>query len=119
MRKNQNLIRGKLGEEIACRYLMSLGYEILLRNYHKSYAEIDIVAGIDDLIVIVEVKTRRFNPDILAREAVNLQKQNKIIKLTKEIVSEYHLYDYDIRFDIIECYWDTRQIVHIENAFEV
>lgn len=119
MKKNQNLIRGKLGEEIACRYLMSLGYEILLRNYHKSYSEIDIVAAIDNIIVVVEVKTRRFDPDIPAREAVNLQKQNKIIKLTKEIVSEYRLYNYNIRFDIIECYWDTRQIIHIENAFEV
>ena len=119
MKKNQNLIRGKLGEEIACRYLMSLGYEILLRNYHKSYAEIDIIAAIDNLLVIVEVKTRRYNPDILAREAVNTQKQNKIIKLTKEIVAEYQLYDYNIRFDIIECYWDTRQIVHLKNAFEV
>ncbi len=98
---------------------MSLGYEILLRNYHKSYAEIDIVAAIDNIIVVVEVKTRRFDPDIPAREAVNLQKQNKIIKLTKEIVSEYRLYNYNIRFDIIECYWDTRQIIHIENAFEV
>jgi len=35
---------GDTGEEVACRYLESKGYEIVERNYLRPWGEIDIVA---------------------------------------------------------------------------
>lgn len=119
MTKKQNLIVGKLGEEIACKYLINKGYKILKRNYSTNFAELDIIAYYKSTIVIVEVKTRKFNENILARQAVDFRKRNKIILLTKYFIDEYELYDYNVRFDIIECYYDSQTINHIENAFEV
>lgn len=49
---------GKLGEEIAIRYLCKKGYTINSRNYYGNHGEIDIIASKNNEIVFVEVKTR-------------------------------------------------------------
>ncbi len=49
---------GKLGEDLACRYLISKGYKIIDRNYRKLWGELDVVAkSPDGILVFVEVKT--------------------------------------------------------------
>lgn len=49
---------GKLGENLACKYLVSKGYKIIDRNYHKPWGELDIVVkSPDETIIFVEVKT--------------------------------------------------------------
>ena len=49
---------GRLGEEIAARYLESRGLEVLCRNWRCPSGEADIVARDDEEDVLVEVKTR-------------------------------------------------------------
>ena len=52
---------GKEGEELAAEYLVKQGYTIEARNWRYGHEEIDIIARKDDLLLIVEVKTRRSN----------------------------------------------------------
>ncbi len=111
-------IIAKLGEEIACRYLETKGYKILERNYRYRYFEADIIASINDILVVVEVKTRKDYKYLYANEAVNYKKQYNLILLTENYVNQNCLYNHNIRFDVIECYWDTKEICHIINAFE-
>ena len=59
--KNQS---GKAGEDHVARWLESQGYEILARNFHSRYGEIDIVAQRPPYIAFVEVKAR--GGDVLA-----------------------------------------------------
>ena len=40
---SQHIRIGRIGEDIACRYLRSKGYEIIERNFRKKWGEIDIV----------------------------------------------------------------------------
>lgn len=49
---------GELGEDVACRWLRSRGYDILCRNYRTRRGELDIVARKGNVIAFVEVKTR-------------------------------------------------------------
>src|SRR5574344_362814 len=50
---------GKIGEQIAQKFLIKNGYEIIETNKHFSkFCEIDIIAKEKDTIVFVEVKTR-------------------------------------------------------------
>ena len=48
---------GKIGEDIACMFLVKQGYTILDRNFLKKYGEIDIVAMKDNVHCFIEVKT--------------------------------------------------------------
>lgn len=49
---------GKIGENMACGYLVNNGYSIINTNYREKFGEIDIIAKAPDkTLVFVEVKT--------------------------------------------------------------
>ena len=55
---------GKIGEDIACKWLISKGFTIIEQNYWKKFGEIDIVArlpgrqaGVTGKIHLIEVKS--------------------------------------------------------------
>jgi putative endonuclease len=86
---------GKLGEEIACKYLMDKGFSILRRNYRENWGEIDIVAKKDHRLSFFEVKsvscvTERFNSDTqrndVFRPEDNVSK-GKMLKMSRIIGS--------------------------------
>jgi putative endonuclease len=51
--------KGKFFEDRAVRYLESIGYKVLHRNYRSKHGEIDIIDESENVIVFVEVKGRR------------------------------------------------------------
>ncbi len=48
---------GKLGEDLAKRFLMKHGYSILEENYTKKYGEIDLIAKKSGKVHFIEVKS--------------------------------------------------------------
>jgi|SRR3989344_2032763 len=48
---------GKLGEDIACKFLVKRKFKIVERNYRKPWGELDIVAEKNHTLHFVEVKT--------------------------------------------------------------
>jgi putative endonuclease len=71
---------GRLGEDIACRHLESLGHTILARNWRNGHLEIDIVSIDKDGIHFVEVKTRQRNIQAAPQDNVGYKKQARITK---------------------------------------
>lgn len=49
---------GRLGEDLAVRYLQRSGYEVLERNWRCARGEIDVVVRDASTLIFVEVKTR-------------------------------------------------------------
>ena len=49
---------GKLGEELAVDFLIEKGYDILETNWTFQKAEVDIIALKENILAVVEVKTR-------------------------------------------------------------
>lgn len=110
---------GYRGETAACACLKSKKYKIIKRNYRKKCGEIDIIAQKDDLLVFVEVKTRKSDEYGAPCEFVTRSKQEKIIKTAKYFLSENN-FNSNVSFDVIEVYHNGKKIVktlHIENAF--
>lgn len=48
---------GKIGEDIAAKYLITKGYTILDRNFWRKWGELDLVVEKDKRVTFVEVKT--------------------------------------------------------------
>jgi len=48
---------GRLGEDIAIRYLQRHGFDLIERNYRKPWGEIDIIAQKKSCIRFIEVKS--------------------------------------------------------------
>ncbi len=95
---------GKIGEQLACKYLEKLGYKIIQRNFYSRQGEIDIIAKQDKMIIFIEVKTRTNEQFGKPAEAVNRIKKKHIYQTAK-----YYLYNTkqekkNIRFDVIEVY---------------
>ncbi len=110
---------GKTGENLSCVWLWLHGYKILSRNYHSRFGEIDIIAQKGTKISFVEVKARGQNPLSTPASAVNLYKQQKIIKTANLYLMRVGNPDADYSFDVIEV---TRgrvlyKINLIKNAF--
>ena len=92
---------GPLGEAYTASFLQSEGYEILSRNYHSRYGEIDIVACKEDMILFVEVKTRTEDAMAEGRQAVDSKKRARIVKTALCYLDE-HPSDRQPRFDVAE-----------------
>ncbi len=74
----EHTIIGKEGEDIALNYLKKLGYFILHTNWRAHHLEIDIIAEKENIIHFVEVKARKKNSLLQAREALSYKKKNNL-----------------------------------------
>ena len=113
--KQENRVKGDIGENKAVRYLPDKGYEILETNYKNKLGEIDIIAKDDTRIVFVEVKARATAKYGYPREAVNEYKQRKIRMVAESYLKSKRLLNSYIRFDVIEIL--AGNITHLIAAF--
>jgi len=115
--------RGLIGERVASAYLESRGFEIIEHRYRFGRKEIDLIARKDDLVVFVEVKSRRnetFGPaalSITSRKRRNLIEAAWGYLLEKGLAAAQQQY----RFDVILLHppeADGRvRVEHITDAF--
>ncbi len=92
---------GKLGEDLAVRWLKKQGYNIIARNLKLSYQEIDIVARRGGILVFVEVKTRAENVCQRAEEAMDQRKTQNLKRAIALFLSQSRLNYQDLRLDLI------------------
>ena len=109
---------GKKGEELALQHLRLEGYEILETNWHSSHREVDIIARLDEFLVVVEVKTRTTSRFGEPESFVNKTKQKHLIRAANHYLLKHRL-DLEVRFDIISVVIDQEdaRLNHIPGAF--
>jgi len=109
---------GKLGEELAVDFLQQNGYDILETNWVFQKAEIDIIAQKENILAIVEVKTRSSIDFGLPQDFVKPKKIQLLVKAVNEYVISNDL-DVEVRFDIIAIHKEGKnyKIEHIDDAF--
>lgn len=109
---------GQKGEELAVDFLLKQGYKILSRNYSFQKAEVDIIAQNEDVLAIVEVKTRSTNVFGNPQDFLKPKQIQRIVKAVDHFVTSHQL-DVEVRFDIIAIVKNGNHfdIEHLENAY--
>ena len=109
---------GKLGEEMAVAFLEKAGYKILDTNWTFQKAEVDIIAQKDNILAIVEVKTRSSIDFGLPQDFVKPKKIQLLVKAVNEYVISNDL-EVEVRFDIIAIHKNVKkfELEHILDAF--
>ena len=91
---------GDFGEKMAADYLLANGFEILAKNWRYQHLEIDIIASKNNMLHIVEVKTRTSNEFGFPEQMIGKHK----MQLLKNAAAHYQ-YDHPswkwLQFDVI------------------
>jgi len=98
---------GKIGEDLARKYLEENGYKILEQNYKTKYAEIDLIASAPGgllfgkkTLVFVEVRTKIGENFGSPEDTINRQKLWKVLQNAKSY-SAFKKWDGPARIDAI------------------
>ena len=92
---------GSAGEDAALGMLLKNGFELVARNYHTRYGEIDLIVKNEKLLLFVEVKTRTKASWYKGYVAVTHKKKQRIIKTALLFLRENH-FGLAMRFDVID-----------------
>lgn len=116
--KSEHLKMGEWGEELAAAYLLEKGYVVLERDWRSGHRDIDIIARKNELIVFVEVKTRRNDEYVSPQLAVDKNKQRNLLLAINHYIKSRRINN-PFRFDVITVIGSfgciNPQIEHIEN----
>jgi len=110
-----HLLAGRKGERLACRHLLRQGFDILARRHRTRSGELDIVAFEGDVLVFIEVKTRRTRQFGEPWEFVDWRKQQILRRAAEEFIADYDLGQYAYRFDIVSVV--GKEVTLLRNAF--
>ena len=119
----RNNLTGAWGEAIAAEYLRKKNYRIIARGYRSRFGEIDLIVQNRQYLVFVEVKLRKTDRFAMAREYVDVRKQEKL-RTTASLYLSEHPRSLQPRFDVIEIYapegvlTGSPEIYHMEDAFQ-
>lgn len=106
--------KGKQAEDIAATYLKKQNINIITRNFHSRFGEIDLIGldmGLDmgrdmrlnkEILTFIEVRYRRDEQLLSAIETIDQSKCKKIIKTSEAFLNKYKKYQsYYCRFDVV------------------
>lgn len=123
---------GRLGEELAITHLHRLGFALLDRNARTRHGEIDAIAFNGEVLIFVEVKTRRISgsprkgggPEEQPLAGLRWRQRTRLRRLaTAWLHDETHVRPaaHTIRFDAIGVTVDAKDALvrldHVEGAW--
>jgi putative endonuclease len=118
-RRSRAADHGRLGEDMAHRYLRGRGCTIVARNYRprSGMGEIDLVAWHGDKLVFVEVKTRSSAEFGQPDRAVDTEKRQHLARAARDYARRAGVGWDRTRFDILAVVLWPRRIEWIRDAF--
>lgn len=118
---NQKRETGNQGETLAAQYLESNGYQIIERNWHCRFGELDIVAKSGENLLFCEVKTVHGISTENAFANMTESKLKKLVKAIHHYLAAHSLEDSLWRLDLVAIAMPTKGnpvIEHLEDALD-
>lgn len=93
---------GEAAEQAAARFIERQGLSIVARNFRRRAGELDIVARTRDVVIIIEVRTRRSATFGGAAASVDFRKRRRIIRTAMQLLQKRpDLGTLPVRFDVV------------------
>lgn len=114
---------GDLGEQRVAKEYKQRGYQVIDKNFFnrfgKQIGEIDLIALQGATVVFVEVKTRTSDKFGTPAEAVDRNKQEKILKACKYFQTQNPQFaQFNFRIDVAEVFADLDKSIKSVNIIE-
>ncbi len=100
MTPNATRSLGDLGERLAAQALEKAGLRLVARNWRCPLGEIDIVVSEGEVLVVVEVKTRRGREAGTPEQGVDEAKRRKLCALAQAYIDATG-WAGDVRIDVV------------------
>jgi len=111
---------GRNGEDLAHRYLQSLGYTIVARNFRTATgsAELDLIARDGETVVFVEVKSRASDEFGAPDRAIGEEKLRHMARAARDYCSRSRQDPSRSRFDVVAVVvGNPNPVTHYRNAY--
>ncbi|HEY2594493.1 MAG TPA: YraN family protein [Chloroflexota bacterium] len=112
---------GRRGERLAEHYLVAQGAELLERNFHVQYAEVDLILKHEGDLVAVEVKTRDVGDFEAPEEAIHATQLRRIVRGLTTYARDNDLLEMPFRIDVIlivtETNGDILRFEHLKSVY--
>jgi len=110
--------RGQQAESQACDYLRERGLKLLERNFRCKLGELDLIMQDGETLVFVEVKYRGRRDYGSGSEAVDRNKQAKLIRAAQVYLQQHpEFLDTPMRFDVVSIDGPQSRLEWLANAF--
>jgi len=97
---------GKSGETFAARLVIDSGLTMIARNYRCQKGEMDIIARDGDVLVFIEVRTRRSSYRGWGEESITPQKLRRLQAIASYYVLQEGYSSWpSLRFDVFAIRW--------------
>ena len=81
-------VLGAAGEQLARRHLEQRGYRFVAANWRRPYGELDLIMRDGDVVVFVEVKTRRGERLVTAEESLTAAQARRLLRGAQTFLAE-------------------------------
>lgn len=119
-RRRYSQDHGRIGEDMAHRFLRARGCTVVARNYRtlSGSGEIDLVAWDGRKLAFIEVKTRGSQEFGAPESAVDAQKRERVRQAARDYARRAEIPWPDTRFDIVSIVLDRpARIEWLRDAF--
>jgi putative endonuclease len=118
-RRSRATGHGRIGEDMAHRYLRGHGCTVVARNYRppSGHGEIDLVVWHKEKLVFVEVKTRAGAEFGEPDRAVDPEKRQNLTHAARDYARRTGVEWPRVRFDIVAVVLSPRRIEWLRDAF--
>jgi putative endonuclease len=122
-RRTANARTGEAGEAAAAAHLAAAGLKVLARNWRNpddTREELDLVCMDREVLVFVEVKTRKAGSLVSGHQAVNKRKKEVLLRACRAYLGRLRPPARHYRFDIVEvAHSPTPAAVHLADAAQL
>ena len=81
-------VLGAAGEQLARRHLEQRGYRFVAANWRRPYGELDLIMRDGNVLVFVEVKTRRGERLVTAEESLTAAQARRLLRGAQFFLAE-------------------------------